>query len=107
MSRDQVRAGQKQGFGKKFLGVIKWASLSFGVASIFLSLALIVGAAPGSWAQCGSDSSVECSGGVRCTSTDQVGCACYDSNGGTVMKRSCKYAAPDDDTDFMIETFVY
>jgi hypothetical protein len=80
---------------KTTLGVMKWSALSLGVASIFMSFSLVVRAA-GSWAQCGADSYVDCSGGVRCTETDQVGCACYDSGGHVVDKHSCKEAAPDE-----------
>jgi hypothetical protein len=81
---------------KAIVDLFKWSLLSLGVATIFFAMSAIVGATPGSWAQCGSDSSIECSGGVRCTETDQVGCACYDSAGRVVDKHSCKEAAPDD-----------
>jgi len=91
---------------RTILGVMKWSLLSLGVASIFLSLSLIVKAAS-SWAQCGADSYIECSGGVRCTSTDQKGCACYDSGGRVVDKHSCKEAAPGGGGFVMLEESDY
>lgn len=99
MSDNHVSSGRKgfsyiQNFNKRILGAIKWSLLSLGVASIFLSLSLIARAA-GSWAQCGPDSSVECSGGVRCTETDQVGCSCYDGSGRRVDHHTCSEAAPE------------
>lgn len=84
-----------QNVNRNVLGVMRWSLLSLGAASIFLSLSMIVRAA-GSWAQCGSDSYVECSGGVRCTSTDQVGCSCYDGSGKRVSYHTCSEASPDD-----------
>lgn len=92
-----------QGFSKSLVGIMKWSLLSLGIASTFLSLSLIVGATPSSWALCGSDSDVQCSGGVRCTATDQVGCACYNSAGRVVEKHSCKEAAPDDEFFDLVE----
>lgn len=101
MSDNQVCSGRKrrfhiQNFNETVLAFLKWSFLSLAVVSIFLSLSLIrVGATPSSWAQCGTDSYVECSGGTRCTSTDNRGCACYDSAGRVVDKHSCSEAAPE------------
>jgi hypothetical protein len=110
MNDNHVYSKKKRGFhtpnfNKWVLGAMRWSLLSLGVASIFLSLSLIVRAAS-SWAQCGADSYVECSGGVRCTETDQVGCACYDSGGRVVSKHSCREAAPDE-SYAMIEESAY
>jgi len=84
----------QRGRVNKSRGDFKWSLLSVGVATIFFAMSAIVGATPSSWAQCGSDSDAQCSGGVRCTATDQVGCACYDSRGRVVDKHSCRDAAP-------------
>ena len=101
MSNNFVRFGKRAGayirnVNRRALALIKWSLLALGIACIFLSLPLIVGATPTSWAQCGSDSYVDCSGGVKCTATDQKGCACYNSNGSVAQKKSCKEAAPDE-----------
>lgn len=96
MSAIHVRPEGQRGFCfqslQRVLGVVRWSLLSVGVAGIFMSLSLIVKAAD-SYATCGVDSYVDCKGGVRCTATDQVGCACYDSHGKVVDKHSCKEAA--------------
>jgi hypothetical protein len=100
MSTNHTFSGRKKGFYIRFfnrsvLDVVKWSLVALAVASIFLSLSLVVKAA-NSWAQCFEDSYVECSGGVRCTATDQQGCACYDGAGRKVMSRTCaKDAARD------------
>lgn len=99
MSTVHVRSVSQRGFRfqhlKRALVVARWSLLSVGVASIFISLSLIVRAAESS-ALCGVDSYVDCKGGVRCTSQDQVGCACYDSSGKVVVRHSCKEAARDE-----------
>lgn len=64
-------------------------------SSLLVVSTQIVEAASAS-AQCGSDSYADCSGGVRCTATDDVGCACYDSGGQVVSRHSCKYASPEE-----------
>lgn len=64
------------------------------VVSIFLTSFLTIVSAAQAWAQCGNDSYAECSGGVRCTATDQVGCSCYDASGHRVDHHSCKDADP-------------
>ena len=107
MSTTHLFSGRKKSFyiqnsKRSVLGALKWSLLSLGVASIFLSLSLIVKAAS-SWAQCFEDSSVECSGGVRCTATDQVGCACYDSAGRKVMSKTCSKDAARDGGYSMVE----
>ena len=72
--------------------VSKWAALGLGFASILFSLSLVyspqVGAFGGSEAKCKDGSTVSCSG-YRCTSTDNVGCTCYDSSGKVEDKQPC------------------
>ena len=107
MNGNPIFSGRKrvfdaQNFNKKVLGVTKWSLLSIGVASICLSLSVIVKAAS-SWAQCGADSYVEYSGGVRCTETDQVSYACYDANNKRVSYHTCREAAPEDEGFAMLE----
>jgi len=98
---------ERRAVNKKVARVLRWLILSVAVASLFLSLSLLVLATtPSSWAQCGADSSIDCYGGARCTATDQVGCACYDSAGKVVDKHSCKEAAPDDGC-YVIEEYAY
>jgi hypothetical protein len=101
MSNNQIFSGRERGFytqtlSQKVLGVMKWSLLSLGVAVIFLSIPRIVSAGSSS-ALCGVDSYVDCSGGVRCTATDQVGCTCYDANDKWVSHHSCKEAAPEEE----------
>ena len=78
---------------KSMLKVTKWFLLSIGMVSILASVSIIRVSAIGGWAQCGGDSYIECAGGVRCTTEDQVGCACYDSGGNIVDQHSCSEAA--------------
>ncbi len=80
------------------LKLVNVSLLSIGGVAIALSLALIytpIVSASSSWAQCGSDSYVNCSGGVTCSSTDDVGCSCKDANGRVVSRHSCRYASPE------------
>jgi hypothetical protein len=80
---------------KSILGLIARLGLMSVALFCILSSVVIVGKAsdPTAWAQCGSDSYVDCSGGVRCTSTDDVGCKCYSSTGRIVSRHSCAYAS--------------
>lgn len=81
----------------KILQIIKTFLCGLAITCIFSSIVIVVEASipdPSSWAQCGADSYVECSGGVRCTATDNVGCKCYNSHGGIVSSHKCKEAAP-------------
>lgn len=78
-----------QNFNRPVLGVMKWSFLSLGVVSMVLSLSLIAKAG-NVWAQCFEDNSVECSGGVKCSATDQVGCTCWDANYKVVSQHLCK-----------------
>lgn len=81
---------------KTGVNIAKWFLITLGTVIISLNVILSVSADPAqSWAQCGSDSYVDCSGGVRCTSTDDKGCACYDSRGRVVDKHSCSEASPE------------
>lgn len=82
---------------KKLLQSIKTFLLGLAVTCIFSSIVIVVKAnipGPYSWAQCGADSYVECTGGIRCTATDNVGCRCYDNRGAVVFSRKCSQAAP-------------
>ena len=82
---------------KNILTKAKKFMLFVGIVCIISSITVLVRANmtdPYSWAQCGADSYVECSGGTRCTSTDNVGCKCYDRRGFVVMSHSCSEAAP-------------
>lgn len=83
---------------KKISGSIaKWMLITLSTVVVMLSAILTSSALDPAqaWAQCGADSYVDCSGGVRCTSTDDKGCACYDSRGRVVDKHSCSEAAPE------------
>ena len=44
---------------------------------------------------------------MRCTATDNVGCACYDSRGRVVDRHSCKEAAKDGEDFFLVEEADY
>ncbi len=80
---------------EKMLKFMKLGLLTSAVMCVLFSIAIIVKAsdAPSSWAQCGADSYVDCSGGSRCVSTDNVGCRCYNSAGRIVSRHSCAYAS--------------
>lgn len=70
----------------------QWLLLSAGALGASLSLILVLSPvvkAATATAQCNADEYVDCWGGVRCTATDDVGCACYDSQNRVVMKHSC------------------
>jgi hypothetical protein len=77
---------------KKFVNLAKWTTLSLGTVLVFFSIIVIVSASgPSAWAQCGADSYTDaCTGGVRCTSIDNVGCKCYDANGRVVSSHRCR-----------------
>ncbi len=80
---------RKSGVAALKMGIVTLALLCVG-----LTYVVTVVRAAQSWAQCGADSYIECSGGVRCTSKDQVGCKCYDAAGRVVDKHSCSEASP-------------
>lgn len=74
--------------------IVQFSLLVLAAGCIFMTSILTVVKAAQSWAQCGNDSYIECSGGVRCTSTDQVGCSCYDAGGRRVDHHTCREASP-------------
>lgn len=82
---------------ERILQITKTFLWGIAVTCIFSSIAVVVRASlpgPYSWAQCGADSYIECTGGIRCTATDNVGCRCYDNRGVVVYSRKCSEAAP-------------